>query len=227
MTNKKAIVLISGGLDSTTTLAIAIAQGYECYALSFDYGQRAKTEILAAQHNAKVLGIKTHKILPLPLDYFGASALTDFSIDVPEKLPEENEIPVTYVPARNTIFLSIALAYAEVVKAEKIFLGVNNIDYSNYCDCRPEYISAFETMANLATKRAVEGHKISIEAPLLHMDKAQIIHTGLKLGVDYSATISCYQADNQGRACGKCSSCLFRKKGFEEAKVVDPTRYQD
>ncbi len=224
---KKAVVLISGGLDSTTTLAIAIAQGYECYALSFDYGQRAKTELMAAKQNANQLGAKAHKILPLPLDYFGASALTDLNIDVPEHLPEKNEIPITYVPARNTIFMSCALAYAEVIEAEKIFLGVNNIDYSNYCDCRPEYLSAFENMANLATKRAVEGHKITIEAPLLNMNKKLIILTGIELGVDYSLTVSCYQADDEGRACGKCSSCLFRKKGFEEAQIPDPTRYQN
>lgn len=224
--NKRAVVLISGGLDSTTTLAIAMKQGYECYALSFDYGQRAKTELMAAQKNADILGAKAHKILPLPLDYFGASALTDLNIAVPEKTPEQDEIPITYVPARNTIFLSCALAYAEIIEAEKIFLGINSVDYANYCDCRPDYLEAFEKMANLATKRAIEGHKISMEAPLLHLNKAQIIQKGVELGIDYSFTISCYQADEDGRACGKCSSCQFRKKGFEEANIPDPTRYR-
>lgn len=220
----KAVVLISGGLDSTTVLAIAKHQGYECYSLSFDYGQRHRAELVAAEKTATSLGSVQHKVIRLDLRSIGGSALTDDGINVPEE--ETSGIPVTYVPARNTIFLSIALGWAEVLGAQDIFVGVNAVDYSGYPDCRPEYITAFEHMANLATKAGVEGNQLSIRTPLMSLTKADIIREGLALGVDYSLTISCYQADDQGRACGKCDSCRLRKAGFVQAGVVDPTLYK-
>lgn len=221
---KKAVVLLSGGLDSATVLAMAKAQGYECYALSFDYGQRHSSELVAAKQVATTFAAADHQILHLDLNKFGGSALTDNSIDVPTT-PVEG-IPITYVPARNTIFLSMALAWAEVLQADDIFIGVNAVDYSGYPDCRPEFIKAFETMANLATKIGVEGHHLTVHTPLIDMSKAQIIQAGIKQGVDYSLTISCYAADEQGKACGVCDSCRLRRKGFEDAGVEDPTKYQ-
>ncbi len=221
MTKKKAVVLLSGGLDSATVLAMALDQGFDCYALSLDYGQRSATELEAAGRVVESLGLSSHKILPIALDAFGGSALTDESIPVPEQ--EEEGIPVTYVPARNTIFLSLALGWAEVLGARDLFIGVNAVDYSGYPDCRPEFIGAFETLANLATKAGVEGDSFHVHAPLIEMTKAQIIAEGVRLGVDYSNTISCYQADGQGRACGVCDSCRLRARGFIDAGVVDPT----
>jgi len=223
-TDKKAVVLLSGGLDSATVLAIAKAQGYACYALSFDYGQRHATELNAARRVADSTGVVEHKVLPLSLDAIGGSALTDQSIDVPERGGEG--IPVTYVPARNTVFLSLALGWAEVLGAHDIFVGVNAVDYSGYPDCRPAFIDAFERLANLATRDGVEGRPFHIHAPLIEMTKAQIVRRGSELGVDYAQTVSCYQADEQGRACGRCDSCRFRAQGFAEAGIPDPTRYQ-
>jgi 7-cyano-7-deazaguanine synthase len=220
----KAVVLVSGGLDSSTVLAMAKAQGYECYALSFNYGQRHTSELRAAQKVASDAGVKEHKVVTLNLDDIGGSALTDADIDVPEDATEG--IPVTYVPARNTVFLSIALGWAEVIEAQHIFIGVNAVDYSGYPDCRPEFISAFEQVANLATKMGVEGQKINIETPLMTMSKADIVTEGTKLGVDYGLTVSCYQADDEGQACGKCDACRLRRIGFEQAGLEDPTRYQ-
>ena len=220
----KAIVLLSGGLDSATALAIARSEGYDCYALSFDYGQRHGTELEAAQSVAHSLGAVEHRIIRIDLAQFGASALTDKNIEVPVE-PGEG-IPVTYVPARNTIFLSFALANAEVIGAADIFIGVNAVDYSGYPDCRPEYIAAFQAMANLATRAAVEGQKLTLHTPLIDLSKAQIIEKGIKLDVDYSLTVSCYQADSEGRACGACDSCRFRKEGFAAAGIPDPTVYQ-
>lgn len=229
MARKKAIVLLSGGLDSATCVAIAKGQGFDVYALSFSYGQRHSVELKAANAVAWHQDVEEHKTAELDLRLFGGSALTD-DIDVPKDRSEgamSNDIPVTYVPARNTIFLSFALAYAEVVGAKDIFIGVNALDYSGYPDCRPEYVAAYEAMANLATKAGVtEDDKIRIRTPLVDMTKAQIISAGSKLGVDYSITISCYDPDDKGRACGHCDSCLLRKKGFAEAGVDDPTRYQ-
>lgn len=224
-TNNKAIVLVSGGLDSATTLAMAINDGYECYALSFNYHQRHIAELKAAAQIAAVFKVKQHKILDLDLTQIGGSALTDDNINVPEQASEG--IPVTYVPARNTIFLSFALAYAEVTGACNIFLGINAVDYSGYPDCRPEYIKSFEKMAQLATKAGVEGQNITIHTPLINLSKAEIINTGTRLEVDYSMTVSCYQADEYGRACGLCDSCRFRKEGFLSAGVQDPTHYKD
>ena len=224
-TSKKAVVLLSGGLDSATSLAIAASQGYQCYVLSFDYGQRSLTELNAAKEIATKFAAKEHRVIRLHLEDFGGSALTDHSIDVPET--ETDDIPVTYVPARNTVFLSLALGWAEVIEAEAIFIGVNAVDYSGYPDCRPEYISAFEKMANLATKCGVEGDPIRIETPLIDLTKEQIIQKGTALNVDYSATVSCYQADEKGRACGACDSCRLRAQGFANAGVSDPTRYQN
>lgn len=221
---KKAVILVSGGLDSVTVLAMAKAEGYECYALSFDYGQRHCAELQAAQKVAKAFDVIEHKVLHLDLNQLGGSALTDTSIDVPTV--QEEGIPVTYVPARNTIFLSMALAWAEILKSDDIFIGVNAVDYSGYPDCRPEYIKAYELMANLATKVGVEGNHLRIHTPLIDMTKAEIIQTGLQKGVDYSLTVSCYAADKQGRACGECDSCRLRRKGFEDAGLVDPTSYQ-
>ncbi len=219
----KAVVLVSGGLDSTTVLAIAKSKGFDCYTLSFDYGQRHRTELTAATRISAQMGAKEHKTIMLDLRSIGGSALTDDAIDVPEELGEG--IPVTYVPARNTVFLSIALGWAEVLEANTLFIGVNAVDYSGYPDCRPEYISAFEKMANLATKSGVEGQALTIETPLINLTKAQIIEQGLALGVDYQATISCYQADENGLACGVCDSCRLRRQGFIDAGIQDPTRY--
>lgn len=224
MANKKAVVLVSGGLDSTTALAIARNEGYECYTISFDYGQRMRAELLAAERAAKALGSAAHKVIQLDLRTIGGSALTDDGIDVPEE--ETQGVPVTYVPARNTVFLSIALGWAEVLGAVDIFIGVNAVDYSGYPDCRPDYIAAYEVMANLATRAGTEGQKLSIRTPLIDLSKADIIRKGLDLGVDYSLTVSCYQADDDGRACGRCDSCRLRKIGFEQAGVGDPTRYR-
>jgi 7-cyano-7-deazaguanine synthase len=218
---EKAVVLVSGGLDSATTLAIARSQGYECHALSVDYGQRHESELIAARRVSAALDVPL-MILPLDLRAIGGSALTD-DIDVPEK--ETEGIPVTYVPARNTIMLSLALGYAEVLGAEDIFIGVNAVDYSGYPDCRPEFIQAFQSMARLATKAGVEGAKTRIHTPLIDLSKADIIRRGLELGLDYALTISCYQADEEGRACGRCDSCRIRRDGFEAAGVADPTQY--
>lgn len=222
---KKAIILLSGGLDSATILAEAHSQGYECYALSFNYGQLHNIELEAAKKIAKRYGAKTHRIAEIDLRVFGGSALTDSSIAVPTE-EVGNDIPVTYVPARNTIMLSYALAWAEVVGANDIFIGVNAVDYSNYPDCRPEYIAAFEKMARLATKVGVEGEALHIQTPLLYLSKAQIIQLGIQLGVDYSETVTCYQADQEGKACGVCPACRLRQAGFLAAGVADPTRYQ-
>lgn len=220
---KKAVVLVSGGLDSTTVLAMAREQGFACYTLSFDYGQRAHAELAAARRCSEMLGAEEHKVVELDLRAIGGSALTDDSIAVPEE--ETSGIPVTYVPARNTVFLSIALGWAEVLGAQDIFIGVNAVDYSGYPDCRPEYIEAFEKMANLATKAGVEGHYLRINKPLIDLTKTEIIQKGLAAGVDYSQTVSCYQATEDGLACGKCDSCRLRRAGFEQAKIPDPTRY--
>ena len=220
---KRAVVLLSGGLDSVTALAIAKKQGFECYTLSFDYGQRHEAELNAAAKLSEQVGAVQHKVINIDLKAIGGSALTD-DIAVPEQ--QQDGIPVTYVPARNTVFLSVALGWAEVLAAEAIFVGVNAVDYSGYPDCRPEFIAAFENLANLATKVAVEGQKLTIHAPLIEMTKADIIKTGTELGIDYSQTVSCYQADEQGRACGRCDSCHFRRQGFEQAGLADPTRYQ-
>ena len=220
----KAVILLSGGLDSATILAIAKDQGYQCYALSFNYGQRHAAELNAAAKIAKAIGVLEHKTIDLDLTQIGGSALTDNNIDVPES-PTEG-IPITYVPARNTIFLSYSLAWAEVLDINNIFIGVNAVDYSGYPDCRPEYIQAFERMANLATKSGVEGKKFTIHTPLIDLNKAEIIQQGARLNVDYALTISCYQVDEDGVACGVCDSCRFRKEGFENAKVSDPTCYK-
>lgn len=220
---KRAVILLSGGLDSVTALAVAKVEGYECYSISFDYGQRHKTELIAAERLANKMAVHTHKVIQIDLRAIGGSALTD-DIDVPEK--EQQGIPVTYVPARNTIFLSIALGWAEVLNAEAIFVGVNAVDYSGYPDCRPEFIDAFEKLANLATKSAVEGSAIYIKAPLMYLSKSEIVKRGTELGIDYSETVSCYQADAQGQACGQCDSCRFRRQGFIDAGLADPTRYQ-
>lgn len=222
-TQKRAVILLSGGLDSATVVAMARAEGYSCYTMSFDYGQRHRSELEAAARVARDLGVIEHKVIGLNLDGIGGSALTDSSIDVPETLGEG--IPVTYVPARNTVFLSLALGWAEVLQARDIFIGVNAVDYSGYPDCRPEFVEAFEVMANLATKAGVEGNGFRIQAPLQNLSKGQIVATGTKLGVDYSLTVSCYQADAQGRACGKCDSCRLRAQGFADAGIADPTRY--
>lgn len=223
MSNKKAVILVSGGLDSTTALAIARSEGYDCYTMSFDYGQRHRVELMAAERTAKALGSLSHKVINLDLRSIGGSALTDESIDVPEH--ETAGIPVTYVPARNTVFLSIALGWAEVLGAQDIFIGVNAVDYSGYPDCRPDYIAAFETMANLATRAGVEGNKLCIRTPLIDLTKAEIIQKGMALGVDYGLTVSCYQANDKGEACGKCDSCRLRRAGFVQAGVADPTHY--
>lgn len=221
----RAVVLVSGGLDSTTVLAMAREQGYACFTLSFDYGQRHRAELVAADRVARSLGDVEHKVVRLNLDSIGGSALTDPTIAVPEAASEG--IPVTYVPARNTVFLSIALGWAEVLGAEAIFIGVNAVDYSGYPDCRPAFVAAFETLANLATRAGVEGGQLRVHAPLMHMSKADIIHEGVRLGVDYSLTVSCYQADDDGKACGRCDACRLRREGFQEAGVADPTRYRD
>lgn len=220
---KKAVVLLSGGLDSATTLALARAQGFQCYALSVDYGQRHSVELRAAVKIAQGLGAIEHRVIKLDLTQFGGSALTDHRIAVPES-PTPG-IPVTYVPARNTIMLAMALAWSEVLEAGHIFIGVNAVDYSGYPDCRPDFIQAFEDMANLATKRSVEGHPLKIHTPLIHLSKAEIIRQGIRLGVDYAMTISCYQPDINGLACARCDACRLRARGFLEAGVPDPTRY--
>ena len=221
--NKRAVILVSGGLDSTTVLAMARSQGFACYTLSFDYGQRHSAELLAAERVSQSLGDVEHKVVKLNLDSIGGSALTDTSIAVPEE--ETEGIPVTYVPARNTVFLSIALGWAEVLGADDIFIGVNAVDYSGYPDCRPEYIAAFEDMANLATRSGVEGQRLTIRTPLMDMGKGDIIRAGIALGVDYGQTVSCYQATEEGLACGRCDSCRLRRQGFSDAGVEDPTRY--
>lgn len=220
----RAVILLSGGLDSATVLAMARQQGYACYALSVNYGQRHHAELDAAARMAQVLGAREHRVIHIDLAAFGGSALTDRGIDVPEH--GTTGIPLTYVPARNTIMLSIALAWAEVLQSQDVFIGVNAVDFSGYPDCRPEYIAAFEKMANLATKTAVEGKPFTLHAPLMHLSKADIVRLGTELGVDYSLTVSCYQADADGRACGVCDSCKLRRTGFQTAGIADPTRYR-
>ena len=222
---RKAVVLLSGGLDSATVLAMARQQGYACHALSVDYGQRHRVELEAAVRVARALGAVEQRTVRIDLAAFGGSALTDNSIAVPTQGVQKHGIPVTYVPARNTIMLALALAWAEVLEAEDLFFGANAVDYSGYPDCRPEYMRAFERMANLATKAAVEGGRLTLHTPIIAMTKAMIIGEGLKLGVDYGRTVSCYQADAEGRACGVCDSCRLRRAGFEAAGVPDPTRY--
>ncbi len=226
--DKKAVVLVSGGLDSATTLAIARQAGYQCHALSFDYGQRHICELRAAEQVTQQLGAVEHRRFRLDLAQFGGSALTDKSIAVPDSTSSKgsgSQIPVTYVPARNTVFLSIALAWAEVLSANDIFIGVNAVDYSGYPDCRPEFIAAYQRMANLATRAGVEGAAIKIHTPLIHLSKAMIIQRGMDLGIDYAVTISCYDPDEQGRACGHCDACYLRREGFRQAGFSDPTRY--
>lgn len=223
--SEKAIVLVSGGLDSATCLALAKEAGYVCCALSFDYGQRSSSELAAAARIASAMQVADHRVVKLGLAAIGGSALTDTAFDVPEQ--ESEGIPITYVPARNTVFLAYGLALAEAIDAASIFIGVNSLDYSGYPDCRPEYIEAFQAMMNLATKKAVEGSSISLNTPLISLSKAEIIKTGTLLNVDYSQTVSCYQADDRGRACGSCDSCRFRRQGFLDAGVPDPTKYQD
>jgi 7-cyano-7-deazaguanine synthase len=225
---KKAVILVSGGLDSATVLAIAREQGFETYALSFDYGQRHRSELVASANVAKAIGAREHRVLKLDLTGWGGSALTDANIAVPtSSVPTKPTagIPVTYVPARNTIFLSLALAWAETLGATDIFAGMNAVDYSGYPDCRPEYIAAFQTMARLATKSGVEGGAITIHTPIIKMTKADIVREGTRLAVDYAMTVSCYQADANGLACGVCDSCRLRREGFTAAGVADPTRY--
>jgi 7-cyano-7-deazaguanine synthase len=222
---KKAVVLVSGGLDSATVLAMARRQGYACYAVSFDYGQRHRAELAAAARVAAALGAAEHKVITLDLAGIGGSALTDPAIAVPEQ-PGKG-IPVTYVPARNTVFLALALGWAEVLEAQDIFIGVNAVDYSGYPDCRPEFIAAFAKLAALATKAGIEGRPFQVHTPLLHLSKAEIIRAGMELGVDYGATVSCYQADDQGRACGRCDACRLRRAGFAAAGIADPTRYRN
>ncbi len=227
MTNNetpKAVVLVSGGLDSATVLAIAKARGYALYAISFDYGQRHRCELEAARRVAQAVGVAAHKWITLNLDAIGGSALTDTAIAVPEQ-PGEG-IPVTYVPARNTVFLALAMGWAEVLGAEAIFVGVNAVDYSGYPDCRPAFIEAFNRLAAVATKAGVEGHPPRIEAPLIELSKAEIIREGVRLGVDYALTVSCYNPDSECRACGVCDACRLRAAGFEAAGVPDPTRYR-
>ena len=221
---KNTVVLLSGGMDSATVLAMARVQGYTCYALSVDYGQRHHAELAAAQGVAQTLGAHEHRVVNIDLTGFGGSALTDNNIAVPQHAT--SGIPLTYVPARNTIMLALALAWAEVLHAQDIFIGVNAVDYSGYPDCRPAFIEAFERMANLATKVAVEGHPLTVHAPLLNMSKAEIIRQGQALGVDFAQTVSCYQADEEGRACGVCDSCRLRRAGFFAAGVNDPTAYR-
>ena len=218
-----AVVLLSGGLDSATLLAIAREEGYHCHALSFDYCQTHGAELAAARKVAAQFNVR-HRILTIPIGSLGGSALTDASIPVPDQGGEG--IPVTYVPARNTVFLALSLAWAEVLQARAIFIGVNALDYSGYPDCRPEYVAAFQELANLATRQAVEGAPVEVLAPLVNMTKAEIIQRGTELGVDYSMTVSCYRADPEGRACGRCDACRFRAQGFSQAGVMDPTRYQ-
>lgn len=221
----KAVILFSGGLDSTTCIAIAKSKGFQCFALSFNYNQRHCSELNAAKKIAASMGVE-HKIFDLNIGQFGGSALTDNNIQVPHHTDSE-DIPVTYVPARNTIFLSVALGWAETLNAKDIFIGVSSIDYSGYPDCRPEYIQAFQKLANLATKAGVEGNEFKIHTPLISLSKAETIKVGHSLGVNYEMTVSCYQANNEGKACKKCDSCILRKKGFDESGVLDPTLYAD
>jgi 7-cyano-7-deazaguanine synthase len=228
--SRKAVVLLSGGLDSTTVLAVAKDQGFEPYAISFRYGQRHAVELEAARRVAKAAGVERHVVCDIDLRVFGGSALTA-DVDVPkhesaEELSDE-EIPITYVPARNTVFLSFALAYAEVVGSTDIFIGVNALDYSGYPDCRPEYIAAYEQMANLATRAGVEGNTLKIHTPLINLTKAETVELGTRLGVDYSLTLSCYDPDPEGRSCGHCDSCLLRLRGFADAGLADPVSYQE
>jgi len=226
--DRAAVVLVSGGLDSATCLALARAEGFRCHALSFQYGQRHRAELAAAAHVAAQLGAVEHRVMPIDLAAFGGSALTDPGIAVPlDGAVGESPIPVTYVPARNTVFLALALAWAEVLHAHDIFIGVNAVDYSGYPDCRPEFVRAFEAMANLATRAGVEeGTRLRIRAPLIDLAKADIIRRGVALGVDFAQTISCYQADDAGRACGRCDSCRLRREGFAAADIADPTAYR-
>jgi 7-cyano-7-deazaguanine synthase len=224
MNAPRAVVLLSGGLDSVTTLALARERGFACHALSVDYGQRHSAELDVARRVARTLGAREHRVMRVDLAGIGGSALTDHAIPVPEAAAEG--IPVTYVPARNTILLALALAWAEVLEARDLFIGVNAVDYSGYPDCRPEYVRAFERLARLATKAGVEGWELNVHAPLIELSKARIIAEGMRLGVDYSQTVSCYRADETGRACGRCDSCRLRRAGFEAAGVPDPTRYQ-
>jgi 7-cyano-7-deazaguanine synthase len=226
MTKKPAVILLSGGLDSATCLAIAKAEGFAPYCLSFDYGQKHNAELKAAARVAEALGAVEHRILKIDLAGFGGSALTDSSIEVPVDGGKLGEIPVTYVPARNTVLLSYALAWSEVLKADDIFIGVNAVDYSGYPDCRPEYIASFQAMARLATKVGVEGSNLTIHTPLLKLTKAEIAQKGTELGVDYGLTVTCYKADEEGRACGECEACRLRSAGFANAGLADPTRYQ-
>lgn len=225
MKDRRAIVLVSGGLDSATILAVAREAGFSCYAISFDYGQRHRAELAAAGRVAAALGALEHRVVPIDLSAFGGSALTDTDIAVPEGGVVPDVIPVTYVPARNTVFLSLALAWAEVLEASDLFIGVNAVDYSGYPDCRPEFIAAFEVLANLATKAGVEGRALTVHTPLIDLSKADIIRLGIRLGVDYAETVSCYQADADGRACRVCDSCRLRLDGFRNAGIADPTRY--
>lgn len=222
--NNKAIVLVSGGLDSATSLAVAKNKGFVCYALTFDYGQRHRLELAAAQQVTQTIGVAEHRIMTLPIGQFGGSALTDPHIDVPDY--ENNDtIPNTYVPARNTIFLAIALGWAEALAAQHIFIGVSAVDYSGYPDCRPEYIAAFQKMADLATKKGVTGTSIEVHTPLIHLDKAQTIQLGMRLGVDYRMTVTCYNPTPKDEACGRCDSCVLRMKGFQDAGLEDPMPY--
>lgn len=221
---KKAVILLSGGLDSVTCLAMAKDQGFACYALSFAYGQRHSHELTAARNIAQKMGVVNHRVVNLDIGQFGASALTDMNIDVPN-YAGTHHIPVTYVPARNTVFLSIALGLAESIGAYDIFIGANVVDYSGYPDCRPEFMKAFQNLANLATKTGVEGHHFTIQTPLLHLSKAEIIKTGTALGIDYGLTVSCYKLSDEGAACGHCDSCVLRQRGFKEANIADPTLY--
>ncbi|MGB5178885.1 MAG: 7-cyano-7-deazaguanine synthase QueC [Gammaproteobacteria bacterium] len=219
----KAVVLLSGGLDSITALVLAQQQGFDCYALSLHYGQRHNAELAAAQRLSEVAGVKQHKVIRIGLGDLGGSALTDNAIDVPDHAT--SGIPVTYVPARNTVFLSLALGWAEVLGAWDLFIGVNAVDYSGYPDCRPEFIAAFERLANLATRGGVEGGKFTVHAPLINLSKADIIREGVRLGIDYAMTVSCYSADREGRGCGVCDACRLRADGFRAAGIADPTRY--
>lgn len=225
MENARAVVLLSGGLDSATTLALARSQGFDCFALSVDYGQRHDAELAAARRVAVTLGAREHRVISVGLAQFGGSALTDTAIAVPTAGLQPG-IPITYVPARNTVMLSLSMAWAEVLGARDLFVGVNAVDYSGYPDCRPEFIRAFEAMANLATRAAVEGDRLSLHAPLIQLSKAEIVKLGTRLGVDYAATVSCYQADAEGRACGACDACRLRREGFAAAGLPDPTRYR-
>jgi 7-cyano-7-deazaguanine synthase len=221
---KKAVILFSGGLDTTTCLAMAVAAGFECYTLSIDYGQKHRSELQAAAILSKKHGAKQHRLFQLPIDQFGGSALTDENLEVPD-YQGTPDIPITYVPARNTIFLSLALGQAEALGAYDIFIGVSAIDYSHYPDCRPEFIAQFQTLADLATKTGTTGKRFTIHTPIINLSKAETIRTGLKLGVDYAMTVSCYRANNQGQACGSCDSCMLRKKGFQDLQTADPTVY--